>query len=114
MAAQPRRRFKIEPFKHKMEVDKGYADQTWSKLESAIKEINNHKTSGLSFEEVRGKRVFGVECQVSDSRHRGGNGCSTSCADDSGVDIVPFPRMSAPPTKMTNCDNATDTNSAVP
>ena len=59
MAAQPRRRFKIEPFKHKMEVDKGYADQTWSKLESAIKEINNHKTSGLSFEEVRGKRVFG-------------------------------------------------------
>ena len=53
MAAPPRRRFKIEPFKHKMEVDKGYADQTWSKLESAIKEINNHKTSGLSFEEVR-------------------------------------------------------------
>ena len=51
-APPPRRRFTIQPFKHKMEVGTAYADQTWSKLEAAIKEIMNHKTSGLSFEEL--------------------------------------------------------------
>lgn len=52
MAAPMRRKFKIEPFKHKMEIDKDHVETTWKRLESAIKDINNHKTSGLSFEEV--------------------------------------------------------------
>eukprot|EP00899_Mesostigma_viride_P019647 jgi/Mesvir1/27684/Mv07403-RA.1 len=44
--------FKIEPFKHRVEMDPNYADKTWKVLEDAIKEINNHNASGLSFEEL--------------------------------------------------------------
>jgi hypothetical protein len=49
----PRKRnFKIEAFKHRVEVDPKYAERTWKVLEHAIHEIYNHNASGLSFEEL--------------------------------------------------------------
>ncbi|CAM6121875.1 unnamed protein product [Calypogeia fissa] len=51
--SQPKRmNFKIEPFKHKVEMDPRYAEKTWKILEDAIQEIYNHNASGLSFEEL--------------------------------------------------------------
>eukprot|EP00252_Welwitschia_mirabilis_P001892 TRINITY_DN1185_c0_g1_i1.p1 TRINITY_DN1185_c0_g1~~TRINITY_DN1185_c0_g1_i1.p1 ORF type:complete len:733 (-),score=125.87 TRINITY_DN1185_c0_g1_i1:316-2514(-) len=47
-----RRTFKIEPFRHRVEMDPKYADRTWKILEHAIQEIYNHNASGLSFEEL--------------------------------------------------------------
>jgi cullin 3 len=47
-----RKEFKIEPFKHKVEVDPRYGERTWKLLEDAIREIYNHNASGLSFEEL--------------------------------------------------------------
>ncbi|KAJ3677356.1 hypothetical protein LUZ60_003080 [Juncus effusus] len=44
--------YKIEAFKHKVEVDPKYADRTWRIIEHAIHEIYNHNASGLSFEEL--------------------------------------------------------------
>eukprot|EP00898_Chlorokybus_atmophyticus_P002087 jgi/Chlat1/287/Chrsp1S03176 len=44
--------FKMEPFKHRVEMDPQYADKTWKILADAIHEINNHNASGLSFEEL--------------------------------------------------------------
>ncbi|XP_039113870.1 cullin-3B-like [Dioscorea cayenensis subsp. rotundata] len=52
MSAQKKRNFKIEAFKHRVEVDPKYADKTWRVLEHAIHEIYNHNASGLSFEEL--------------------------------------------------------------
>ncbi|TVU28514.1 hypothetical protein EJB05_20033 [Eragrostis curvula] len=49
----PRKRnFKIEAFKHRVELDPKYAERTWKVLEHAIHEIYNHNASGLSFEEL--------------------------------------------------------------
>uniref|UniRef100_A0A0E0K582 Cullin family profile domain-containing protein n=1 Tax=Oryza punctata TaxID=4537 RepID=A0A0E0K582_ORYPU len=49
----PRKRnFKIELFKHRVELDPKYAERTWKVLEHAIHEIYNHNASGLSFEEL--------------------------------------------------------------
>ncbi|EMS62017.1 Cullin-3A [Triticum urartu] len=49
----PRKRnFKIEMFKHRVELDPKYAERTWKVLEHAIHEIYNHNASGLSFEEL--------------------------------------------------------------
>ncbi|KAG6556425.1 hypothetical protein Mapa_002368 [Marchantia paleacea] len=51
--SQPKKKnFKIEPFKHKVEMDPKYAEKTWKILEDAIHEIYNHNASGLSFEEL--------------------------------------------------------------
>eukprot|EP00873_Tetraselmis_striata_P037331 jgi/Tetstr1/457595/TSEL_044163.t1 len=44
--------FRIEPFRHKLEMDPNYADKTWKVLEDAIHEIHNKNASGLSFEEL--------------------------------------------------------------
>ncbi|KAK8949402.1 Cullin-3A [Platanthera zijinensis] len=52
MSSQKKRTFKIEAFKHRVEVDPKYAEKTWKVLEHAIHEIYNHNASGLSFEEL--------------------------------------------------------------
>ncbi|KAJ6852202.1 cullin-3A-like [Iris pallida] len=52
MSAPKKRNFKIEAFKHRVEVDPKYAEKTWKVLEHAIHEIYNHNSSGLSFEEL--------------------------------------------------------------
>ncbi|PKA49069.1 Cullin-3B [Apostasia shenzhenica] len=52
MSTQKKRNFKIEAFKHRVEVDPKYAEKTWKILEHAIHEIYNHNASGLSFEEL--------------------------------------------------------------
>ena len=52
MSAQKKRNFKIEAFKHRVELDPNYAERTWRVLEHAIHEIYNHNASGLSFEEL--------------------------------------------------------------
>ncbi|XP_078432761.1 cullin 3 [Wolffia australiana] len=52
MNAPKKRNFKIEAFKHRVEVDPKYAEKTWKVLEHAIHEIYNHNASGLSFEEL--------------------------------------------------------------
>ncbi|KAI5078435.1 hypothetical protein GOP47_0006106 [Adiantum capillus-veneris] len=52
MSLSKKKTFKIEPFKHKVEIDPRYAERTWSILEDAIHEIYNHNASGLSFEEL--------------------------------------------------------------
>jgi cullin 3 len=44
--------FKIEAYKHRIEVDPKYAERTWQIIEHAINEIYNHNASGLSFEEL--------------------------------------------------------------
>lgn len=43
---------KIEPFRHRVEVDPRYAEKTWKVIEDAINEIYNRNASGLSFEEL--------------------------------------------------------------
>lgn len=52
MSQTKKKNFKIEPFKHKVEMDPKYAEKTWKILEDAIHEIYNHNASGLSFEEL--------------------------------------------------------------
>lgn len=52
MSASKKKNFKIEAFKHRVEVDPKYAEKTWKVLEHAIHEIYNHNASGLSFEEL--------------------------------------------------------------
>nr|QFS19078.1 cullin-3A [Apopellia endiviifolia (species B)] len=52
MSQSKKKNFKIEPFKHKVEMDPRYAEKTWKILEDAIHEIYNHNASGLSFEEL--------------------------------------------------------------
>lgn len=52
MSAPKKKTFKIEPFKHRVEMDPKYAEKTWKLLEHAIHEIYNHNASGLSFEEL--------------------------------------------------------------
>ncbi|XP_009385642.2 cullin-3A isoform X2 [Musa acuminata AAA Group] len=52
MSAQRKRNFKIEAFKHRVDLDPKYAEKTWKVLEHAIHEIYNHNASGLSFEEL--------------------------------------------------------------
>lgn len=52
MSGQKKRSFKIEAFKHRVELDPNYPERTWSVLAHAIKEIYNHNASGLSFEEL--------------------------------------------------------------
>ncbi|XP_077224374.1 cullin-3A-like [Tasmannia lanceolata] len=52
MSGQRKRNFKIEAFKHRVELDPKYAEKTWKLLEHAIHEIYSHNASGLSFEEL--------------------------------------------------------------
>ncbi|MQL78960.1 hypothetical protein Taro_011404 [Colocasia esculenta] len=52
MNTPKKRNFRIEAFKHRVEVDPKYAEKTWKVLEHAIHEIYNHNASGLSFEEL--------------------------------------------------------------
>ncbi|KAJ4746042.1 Cullin family protein [Rhynchospora pubera] len=53
MSGQSKKKpFKIEAYKHRVEVDPKYADRTWAVIEHAINEIYNHNASGLSFEEL--------------------------------------------------------------
>ncbi|ERM98195.1 hypothetical protein AMTRI_Chr01g127990 [Amborella trichopoda] len=52
MSTPKRKNFRIEPFKHKVDMDPKYAEKTWKILEHAIHEIYNHNASGLSFEEL--------------------------------------------------------------
>lgn len=52
MNNHPRKTFRIEPFRHRVDMDPKYAEKTWRILEHAIHEIYNHNASGLSFEEL--------------------------------------------------------------
>uniref|UniRef100_A0A1D1YRK4 Cullin-3B n=1 Tax=Anthurium amnicola TaxID=1678845 RepID=A0A1D1YRK4_9ARAE len=52
MNTPKKRNFRIEAFKHRVDVDPKYAERTWKVLEHAIHEIYNHNASGLSFEEL--------------------------------------------------------------
>ncbi|XP_072985513.1 cullin-3B-like isoform X1 [Typha latifolia] len=52
MSSQKKRTYKIQAFKHRVEIDPKYAERTWKVLEHAIHEIYNHNASGLSFEEL--------------------------------------------------------------
>ncbi|KAH9314046.1 hypothetical protein KI387_022673 [Taxus chinensis] len=52
MSSAKRKNIKIEPFKHKVDMDPKYAEKTWRILEHTINEIYNHNASGLSFEEL--------------------------------------------------------------
>ncbi|KAH7436226.1 hypothetical protein KP509_05G009200 [Ceratopteris richardii] len=52
MSTSKKKAFRIEPFKHKVEIDPKYAERTWKVLDEAICEIYNHNASGLSFEEL--------------------------------------------------------------
>uniref|UniRef100_A0A1D1YZF6 Cullin-3B n=1 Tax=Anthurium amnicola TaxID=1678845 RepID=A0A1D1YZF6_9ARAE len=52
MSTSKKRNFRIEVFKHRMDMDPKYAEKTWKVLEHAIHEIYNHNASGLSFEEL--------------------------------------------------------------
>ena len=61
MSLPKKKSFKIEPFKHKVEIDPKYAERTWRILEDAIHEIYNHNASGLSFEELY-RQVLPFSC----------------------------------------------------
>lgn len=52
MSTSKKKNFRIEPFRHKVEIDPKYAERTWKVLDDAICEIYNHNASGLSFEEL--------------------------------------------------------------
>lgn len=62
-----KKNFKIEPFKHKVEMDPKYAEKTWKILEDAIHEIYNHNASGLSFEELYRWELFFVLADIFNS-----------------------------------------------
>lgn len=64
-----KKNFKIEPFKHKVEMDPKYAEKTWKILEDAIHEIYNHNASGLSFEELYRWELFFVWTGTLESLH---------------------------------------------
>ena len=51
-SAKKKGSFRIEPFKHKVDIDPQYAEKTWKILEDAIHEIHNLNAYGLSFEEL--------------------------------------------------------------
>ncbi|KAL4421065.1 hypothetical protein ABPG77_001360 [Micractinium sp. CCAP 211/92] len=70
MAGKPKK-FKIEPFKHPLKLDPNYADNTWQLLESAIREINSHNASGLSFEELYRNAYNMVVNKYGDRLYRG-------------------------------------------
>eukprot|EP01088_Endostelium_zonatum_P006174 TRINITY_DN1827_c0_g4_i1.p1 TRINITY_DN1827_c0_g4~~TRINITY_DN1827_c0_g4_i1.p1 ORF type:complete len:733 (-),score=139.94 TRINITY_DN1827_c0_g4_i1:78-2276(-) len=42
----------IKPFRHQIQVDPNYAENTWKLLKGAIHEIHKRNASGLSFEEL--------------------------------------------------------------
>ncbi|GLJ50746.1 hypothetical protein SUGI_1080940 [Cryptomeria japonica] len=52
MSTAKKRNIKIEPFKHRIDMDSKHADKTWKILADAIHEIYNQNASGLSFEEL--------------------------------------------------------------
>ncbi|KAG8066446.1 hypothetical protein GUJ93_ZPchr0004g40219 [Zizania palustris] len=52
MSSQKKRATKVEPLKHRTDVDPKFFDKSWKKLDDAIREIYNHNASGLSFEEL--------------------------------------------------------------
>ena len=45
-------RYRIEPFRHRVDLEPDYKEKTWKVLESAIQEIFDHNPSKLSFEEL--------------------------------------------------------------
>ena len=45
-------RYRIEPFRHRVDLEPDYKEKTWKVLENAIHEIFNHNPSKLSFEEL--------------------------------------------------------------
>lgn len=42
----------IKPFRHQVQMDPNYAQNTWKLLKGAIHEIHKQNASGLSFEEL--------------------------------------------------------------
>jgi cullin 3 len=53
MSGAPKKRgTRIEPFRHRVETDPKFFEKSWRKLHDAIREIYNHNSSGLSFEEL--------------------------------------------------------------
>ncbi|KAI5077364.1 hypothetical protein GOP47_0007188 [Adiantum capillus-veneris] len=62
MSTSKKKSFRIEPFKHKVEIDPKYAERTWRVLDDAINEIYNHNASGLSFEELYRQAFFWFSC----------------------------------------------------
>ncbi|XP_062191598.1 cullin-3B-like [Phragmites australis] len=52
MSTQKKRGLRMEPFRHRVDTDPMFFDKSWRKLHDAIREIYNHNSSGLSFEEL--------------------------------------------------------------
>eukprot|EP01122_Echinamoeba_exundans_P003081 TRINITY_DN1322_c0_g1_i3.p1 TRINITY_DN1322_c0_g1~~TRINITY_DN1322_c0_g1_i3.p1 ORF type:complete len:767 (-),score=234.76 TRINITY_DN1322_c0_g1_i3:63-2363(-) len=49
---KPKTKITIKPFRHQVQMDPNYAENTWSLLRNAIHEIHKKNASGLSFEEL--------------------------------------------------------------
>jgi hypothetical protein len=49
---QKRRNSKIIPYEYRVESDPKFFDKSWRKLHDAIREIYNHNSMSLSFEEL--------------------------------------------------------------
>ncbi|QDZ25877.1 cullin [Chloropicon primus] len=45
-------RYRIEPFRHRVDLEPDYKEKTWKRLESAMRDIFDHNPSKLSFEEL--------------------------------------------------------------
>ena len=45
-------RYRIEPFRHRVDLEPDYKEKTWELLESAMVAIFDHNPSKLSFEEL--------------------------------------------------------------
>jgi cullin 3 len=50
--AQKKPKITIKPFRHQVQMDPNYAQNTWKLLKGAIHEIHKQNASGLSFEEL--------------------------------------------------------------
>lgn len=51
-AQKPKAKITIKPFRHQVQMDPNYAENTWNLLRNAIHEIHKKNASGLSFEEL--------------------------------------------------------------
>lgn len=49
---KPKTKITIKPFRHQVQMDPNYAENTWNLLRNAIHEIHKKNASGLSFEEL--------------------------------------------------------------
>jgi len=89
----------IKPFKHQMQVDPNYAENTWRLLKGAIHEIHKRNASGLSFEELYrnaynmilhkyGDRLYKGLQQVVDEHLKGISAEVANSVDDSFLESL--------------------------